>query len=90
MATNDDVIGVVLVRDLLEQWHARLSDVVLDPDPRTFQAAAASYAKLSPAQLEQVAHKYDADYIVVRGHAPFAAPPVFDNGVFAVYHATAV
>jgi hypothetical protein len=71
--------------DLLEQWHARLSDVVLDPDPRTFQAAAASYAKLSPAQLEQVAHKYDADYIVVRGHAPFAAPPVFDNGVFAVY-----
>ncbi len=71
--------------DLLERWHARLCDTVLNPDAQTFKAAAASYAKLTPAQLEQVAHTYDADYIVVQGPADFASPPVFNNGAYAIY-----
>jgi len=73
--------------DLLIEWYRRLCAMTLYPDAPTFQAVEAKYDQLSAAELEQVAAKFGADYIVVASSTAFPETPLYANAVYRVFRA---
>lgn len=71
--------------DLLEQWHARLTSMVLMPDAPTVQATEQRYWELTQRELEQVARTFDADYIITARTMAFSYSPVYTTETLAVY-----
>jgi hypothetical protein len=73
--------------DLLVEWYRRLCAMTLYPDAPTFEAVEKKYDELSAEQLQQVAHQFGADYIVVNSPTVFAEPPLYGNAAYRVFRA---
>ncbi len=73
--------------DLLVEWYRRLCAMTLYPDAPTFEAVEKKYDELTAEQLQQVAHQFGADYIVVNAPTVFPDPPLFGNAAYRVYRA---
>lgn len=71
--------------DLLVAWYQRLCAVARVDSARTTDEIVARYHKLSADELADVAHRFGADYIVVRAPMPGLGVPEFANDAFAVY-----
>jgi hypothetical protein len=71
--------------DLLVEWHHRLCAMVRMPEAQSFLEVEARYPKLSPTELGDIARSFGAEYVLVRGTAPFAYAPVFHNDEFSIY-----
>jgi hypothetical protein len=71
--------------DLLLAWYRRLCAMTLYPEAPTFEAVENRYGELTAAQLEEVARRFRADYIVVTAPTAFTEAPVFANASYRVF-----
>jgi hypothetical protein len=70
---------------LLVEWYRRLCATVQLADAKTHELVEAHWGELSPAQLEDVARSFHADYIVVLASTHLAGTPAYANDEWAVY-----
>lgn len=97
VATLSEVLEFAFTPEYADSWKIKFDDIAplarekFDGDLyKTIRLTKDAYASLSDAQMQTVAVKYGATYIVVEKPKLLSFPLVYENSSFAVYHASSV